>query len=213
MSEIKAILYYVHDPMCSWCWAWRPVWLELRRSLPSNMAWKYVLGGLAPDSDELMPEQTRKMIQQHWRQIQCSIGTPFNFDFWTDCQPRRDTYKACRAVVAAARQNGEEAMIEAIQKAYYLRAMNPSEPGVLATLAQEIGLNKDRFTKDLLSDQVQRAFQQQLALRDRLGVRSFPGLRIQVDGQLFSIQHDYHSVVPVLDQLERCLENHLKQCG
>jgi protein-disulfide isomerase-like protein with CxxC motif len=61
-------------------------------------------------------------------------GTEFNFDFWTKCQPRRDTYKACRAVIAASQQNAEEAMIEAIQKAYYLRAMNPSEHDSRRTL-------------------------------------------------------------------------------
>ncbi|MBT8071851.1 MAG: DsbA family protein, partial [Gammaproteobacteria bacterium] len=130
-----SVLYYVHDPMCSWCWAYRPVLQRLREHLPVEIRWQNVLGGLAPDSDQPMPGATRQMVQGHWRQIQSSVGTRFNFDFWSRCQPRRDTYKACRAVIAASFQAAEERMIQAIQEAYYLRAMNPSEPATLAELA------------------------------------------------------------------------------
>ena len=93
--------------MCSWCWAYRPSMLLLRKNLPDEIQWQNVLGGLAPDSDQPMPEQTRLMVQNHWRKIESTLGTKFNFDFWTKNQPRRDTYKACRAVIAASRQHAE----------------------------------------------------------------------------------------------------------
>ena len=80
--------------MCSWCWAYRPTLLKLRESLPDEIRWQNVLGGLAPDNDQPMPDETRQMVQGHWKTIQSGVGTEFNFDFWTQCQPRRDTYKA-----------------------------------------------------------------------------------------------------------------------
>ena len=179
--------------------------LELQENLPDEVRWQNVLGGLAPDSDQPMPEHTRQMVQSHWRQIQASVGTEFNFDFWTICQPRRDTYKACRAVIAASNQQAEEPMIEAIQKAYYLRAMNPSDPETLADLAAELGLDRALFAEDFGSMQTEAEFQRQLLLRDRLNVRSFPSLVLERDSLLSFIAHDYQDSLTTLAQIKDCL--------
>ena len=205
MSEPAATLYYVHDPMCSWCWAYRPSLLQLRANLPEGVRWQNVLGGLAPDNDEPMPDNLKNMIQGHWKHIQSTIGTDFNFDFWTQCQPRRDTYKACRAVIAAAQQQAEEVMIEAIQKAYYLRAMNPSEPCTLADLAADAGLNRERFARDQVSAQTETELRRQLSLRDNLKVRSFPSLVLENGSVRTAIRHDYQDFQPTLNEIHACL--------
>jgi len=189
--------------MCSWCWAYRPGMLLLRENLPGEIKWQNVLGGLAPDCDEPMPEQTRSMVQAHWRQIESSIGTKFNFDFWTKNQPRRDTYKACRAVIAASCQNAGERMIESIQHAYYLRAMNPSEPSILEGLAVELGLDSARFMKDFASAQTEAGLRSQLLLRDKLGVRSFPSLVLEHESRYTLIGHDYQNYRNSLEEIER----------
>jgi putative protein-disulfide isomerase len=164
-----------------------------------------VLGGLAPDSDQPMPEQTRQMIQGHWRRIQSDIGTEFNFDFWTQCQPRRDTYKACRAVIAATYQDAEEAMVEAIQKAYYLRAMNPSDPETLADLATELGLDRPLFVEDFYSAKTEAELRRQFLLRDGLNVRSFPSLVLKHNSRLTVIHHDYQDFRVSLAEIQSCL--------
>ena len=203
MPKSPNILYYVHDPMCSWCWAYRPCMLGLRENLPEEIQWQNVLGGLAADNDQPMPEQTRQMVQAHWRQIQTTVGSEFNFDFWSKCQPRRDTYKACRAVIAASYQQAEEEMIEAIQKAYYLRAMNPSEPETLADLADELGLDRSRFLDDLGSEHTEAELQRQLRLRAKLNVRSLPTLVLAHDARYTIISHDYHDSSITLDTIHQ----------
>ena len=201
----QARLYYVHDPMCSWCWAYRPCLLELRERLPADITWQNVLGGLAPDTDRPMPEQTRRMIQDHWRHIEATVGSEFNFEFWTKCQPRRDTYKACRAVIAAANQGAEEAMIESIQRAYYLRAMNPSEPETLADLALELQMNREVFIQDLNSERTENELRRQFELRDRLRVNRFPSLVLCRNSVCSVIRHDYRSAQTSLEAIQRCL--------
>jgi putative protein-disulfide isomerase len=179
--------------------------LQLRENLPEQIAWQNVLGGLAPDSDQLMPEQTRQMIQGHWRRIQSDIGTEFNFDFWTQCQPRRDTYKACRAVIAATCQDAEEAMVEAIQKGYYLRAMNTSDPETLADLATELGLDRPLFVEDFYSEKTEAELRRHFLLRDGLNVRSFPSLVLKHDSGLTIIQHDYQDFRVSLAGIQSCM--------
>ena len=124
--------------MCSWCWAFRPAWTAIRARLPKDITPKRVLGGLAPDTRQPMPEAMRTYIQDNWRRIERAVpGTKFNFEFWNRCRPKRSTYPACRAVIAAIAQGREfeEPMIEAIQRAYYLDARNPSDDETLIALA------------------------------------------------------------------------------
>lgn len=169
-------LFYIHDPMCSWCWGYRPTWQKLKAALPDNIQVENLLGGLAADNDQPMPVEMQHTIAGHWQNIQSMLGTEFNFDFWDQCSPRRDTYKASRAVVAAASQGLEEEMITAIQRAYYLRAMNPSEADTLVQLATELGMDTADFRLDLVAADTDTKFRQQIHQARRLGIRSFPSL-------------------------------------
>ena len=56
MPSSKPKLYYVYDPMCSWCWGYKPIWKEISEAISDEVEIIYVVGGLAPDSDVPMPE-------------------------------------------------------------------------------------------------------------------------------------------------------------
>ena len=200
MPETRT-LYYVHDPMCSWCWGYQRTWEQLRAALPDSVTVVNVVGGLAPDTDEPMPLEQQKTIAGYWADVAEQTGAEFNFDFWQDCQPRRSTYPACRAVLAAGKQQAEQAMIDAIQRAYYLRAMNPSDNSTLITLAAELGLDEKQFSEDLTSPEIQAALEQNFVLRRKIGVYSFPSL-VLAQGEIFlPIEVDYQSFRTGLDTI------------
>ena len=127
--------------MCSWCWGFSKTWSAIKSSLSDDISIQYVMGGLAPDSNEPMTDEMREYIQMNWRKIERSVpGTKFNYDFWTNCSPKRSTYPACRAVIAIRKQNPslEEKMINSIQHAYYIDAKNPSDDSTLIGLASKL---------------------------------------------------------------------------
>ncbi|WMP16228.1 DsbA family protein [Thiothrix lacustris] len=202
----ETILYYVHDPMCSWCYAFRPIWMQIQQQLPATIRVQYVLGGLAPDSDQPMPPETRAYVQSQWHKIIQSVpGTVFNFAFWEQCQPRRSTYPACRAVLLAREQgqDGEIAMIHAIQDAYYQHAQNPSDTDTLCALAQQIGLDVAAFARNLNAETTQQALLAEMALARRIGGNSFPSLFLQRDGKIRRVAHDYTNAGRVLAEIKR----------
>lgn len=201
-------LYYYHDPMCSWCWAYRSISDQLFARLPANIELTYILGGLAPDSNEPMPESTKQAIAGYWKNIQGRLGTEFNFDFWTQCQPRRSTYPACRGVIAAGEQKADIAMIDAIQRAYYLRAMNPSDNTTLITLAGELGLDSERFTSDLSSAATEKKLQDDISCTRSSPIQGFPSLALELDGQKVAIVQDYNSHQRSLDDIADRLARH-----
>ena len=197
-------LFYIHDPMCSWCWGFSHTWNKVKNSLPSEINVQYVLGGLAPDSSEVMPNEMREYIQMNWHKIEQKIpGVSFNYTFWDSCTPKRSTYPACRAVIAVKNQNPdlEQTMVKLIQQAYYLDAKNPSEDDVLISLAKTLDLDIKQFTQDLNSESTQQLLSDDIALMQSLGVSSFPSLVLQTTNGIKSITIDYNNPKLILNQI------------
>lgn len=201
---MQPILYYVHDPMCSWCWGFSRTLNELLDSLPDNIEVRRLLGGLAPDTDSPMPASMQQHIKSNWTRIEDTIaGVKFNFDFWTKNSPRRSTYPACRAVIAA-RQQGEKydiLMTSEIQKAYYQDARNPSDNSVLTELARNLNLSLEKFKKDLSSDETHEKLMEEINMARELYAASFPNLVLKVESEFFSIPVDYNNSKIMLEAI------------
>ncbi len=206
------ILYYIHDPMCSWCWGFRKVRDEVFDVVKEQVKIEYVVGGLAPDSETIMPADMQQSIRGNWQRIQQEIpGTEFDYDFWTKCQPRRSTYPACRAIIAAGmqqvetdRKQFEKDMLLAIQQAYYLHAENPSDITTLCKLAENIGIDAEQFSVDIQSEACQKKLVQQLEFCREMGVYSCPSLVIKRPEAEASLLHiDYNDSQKIIKQIIR----------
>ena len=198
------VLYYVHDPMCSWCWGFIPVLKDFLEKLPDGIRVKRLLGGLATDTTAPMPAAMRQTIEATWRRIQETIpGTVFNHDFWTQCSPRRSTFPACRAVIAARMQGAafDARMTRAIQLAYYTQARNPSDDVTLVELAGELGLDTSVFVAALRSEPVQQQLLAEIELSRQLHATSFPSLVLKTDSTEWRIPVDYNDSTPMLEMV------------
>ncbi len=170
-------LLYVLDPMCGWCYGFQPELETFLRKYPSaDVDW--IMGGLAPDSDQPMDESLRQTISSYWYQIEEKTQVAFNHDFWKLNTPYRSTYPACRAVIAAESLRAKSAhqMVKAIQSAYYLEAKNPALEDTLIACACAIDLDKKLFSEMLESEEIEERFQQHLSITYQLKVSGFPAL-------------------------------------
>jgi len=197
-----ATLYYVADPMCSWCWGFASTLERIESQLRPDVHVQLVLGGLAPDSQEPMDEATKAYVQRAWRTVGETTGAQFNFAFWGQCAPRRSTFPACRAVLAAGDQGRE--MFGAIQRAYYVEARNPSDTTTLIEVAGELGIDSQAFADRLTSDATQELLHQQFQLRDRLQARAFPTLLLQRNDTVVPLARGFAA----FEELEAPLRNH-----
>ena len=198
------VLYYVHDPMCSWCWAFNKTWAAIQVGLPESIELRYLLGGLAPDSDQPMDAGLKERISSGWYRIQQQVpGTQFNHNFWTECQPRRSTYPSSRALIAARTldKTAEKPMLLAIQQAYYLHAKNPADDAVLIECAGQIGLDTKDFTELLNHPSTQQQLLMEIKLARGMGVNSFPSIVLQQGEQTQVLSYDYNDPQVLLNQL------------
>ena len=190
--------------MCSWCWAFKPTWDKVKGALLGQVKLDYLLGGLAPDSNQPMPIETRKYVKGNWKRIQEMIpNTRFNYDFWTSCEPKRSTYPACRAVICAKLQHPdfENLMIFGIQKSYYLEAQNPSNENVLIDIAENLGVDTEKFKIDLHSSQINEILIDEIKLARSMEINSMPTLALQNNGTIKIIDIDYLDANYIIKQI------------
>ena len=203
---MKPILYYLYDPMCSWCWGLKPVWDEVKTHLQDEVDIVYVVGGLAPETEEPMDAEMRTYLQQAWRKITDITGVEFNHDFWRLNTPKRSTYPACKAVLVARQSGQEQQMFMAIQQLYYQQAGNPSEYENLYRLAEELGLERQQFIEQIHSEEIAALLQQEIMLAEQLGARGFPSLVLLKDKTAHFIEHSYTDVEENLNKIRALLK-------
>jgi len=197
-------LYYIHDPMCSWCYAFDGVLKQIEVDLPKSIKVEKILGGLAPDSIEVMPASMAAMIESNWRKIEQRVaGVRFNFDFWKLNQAMRSTYPSCRAVLAAKKQGSdfEDKMIAQIQSAYYQNAENPSLDSILIKCAKQIGLNVRVFESDYGGEFINELLLQQIQFSRSVGVSTYPSLCLEIDQNILPIMIDYNNADYIVEQI------------
>ncbi len=178
MTEV----FYIADPMCSWCWGFAPVIAKVGAELKPDIGLRLVLGGLAPDSELPMEESMLRYVKSAWRAVAERTGAEFNHDFWERHHPRRSTWPACRAVLAAGDRALE--MFSAIQRAYYTDARDPSDKQTLADLGAELGFDRDLFLKAIDAPATHAQLAKEFELRDQLGAMSYPSVGVERSGEL-----------------------------
>jgi putative protein-disulfide isomerase len=152
----------------------------------------------------------QRKLADTWHRIMGQIpGVKFNFAFWDTASPRRATYPACRAVIAA-RLQGEQydtAMTRAIQHAYYLEARNPSDESTLIALADEIGLDSTAFTRALRDPHTQKILLEEIARSRAMQADSFPSLVLEHLGNLTTIPINYTDHHAMLETVQHLIAN------
>jgi putative protein-disulfide isomerase len=200
------ILWYFADPMCSWCWGFSPVIETLREEYRDRMKIALVLGGLRHETAS-MTAAGRTEILHHWREVHARTGQPFRFDNALPEGFVYDTEPACRAVVTVG--GLDSALIfplfKAIQNAFYAGGHDVTQPGVLADLAAELGVDRNAFLPAFDSDAARAKTQAHFKQTRQAGVRGFPALILQQDTQLTPVSSGCQPLDTVRAAIETCI--------
>lgn len=172
----KKILWYIADPMCSWCWGFMPVMDEVRKTVGDRMRLEIVPGGLRPGTKDPLPAAQREEILHHWHTVHRKTGQPFRFEGALPAGFIYDTEPASRAVVVASAVNPDWAfaLFKAIQSAFYVEQRDVTHPDVLGDLAAEAGLDAASFSRAFASDEAKSETAKQFGKARQWGVRGFP---------------------------------------
>ena len=195
MMEKIGTLYYFGDPMCSWCWGFKPVLEQVDREYP-ELERVTVMGGLRGGEEQPMSDGLAEMIQGAWNRIEGSTGQPFNHELWRQHRPLATTLPACKAVLTARLMDPktEWPYMVGMFKAYFNEAMDPSQRETPLRVAGQEGLDRGEFSAMLDSNEVEEALQKDLSTTRRFGITGFPSVVLTVGDTHYLISPGYQPI-------------------
>ena len=177
----ERILWYIADPMCSWCWGFAPIVKAIKLNYSEYLKIEPVMGGLRPWTKLEIASEQRAEILSHWKAVNRRTGQPFSFEGAMPEGFIYDTEPSCRGVAAMALINPELvfSLLESIQFSFYVEQKDVTNPRILAQLAGKIGIDMDSFLQVFESDEAKNKVSIHFNKVRRWGVNSFPTVAVQ----------------------------------
>ncbi|SHI66557.1 DsbA family oxidoreductase [Parasporobacterium paucivorans] len=203
-SNKKIDIIEFTDPVCTWCWGSEPFLRKLETWYGDQLEVKYVMGGLVKDIRDFYdsyndigrdPERSNKQIVKHWVEASERHGMPVEsegFHLFSNEYP--STYPQNIAYKAAQMENQvlADKFLRRMREASSAEAKQTSRPEVQIELASEVGLDISKFLERLSDGSAEAAFQEDLKITQKYGVRGFPTFLVRY-GDKEILLHSYQS--------------------
>jgi len=196
---MTAVLHYIYDPLCGWCYGAEPLWTAA--AAVTGLELRLHAGALWPQPTKL-PEGTRLYIRQADARIAQMSGQPFGEPYLTGLLLDPDLVLDSRPVIAAvlAAQSLDETkalpMLRGIQHGHYEQGRRVVEEGTLAEIAGEIGLDPVAFVAAYRSVPVDEHIAASREFMNNVGAQGFPTFVLEIDGDWFAVPHGRFAAAP-----------------
>jgi putative protein-disulfide isomerase len=143
------VLHYIFDPLCGWCYAAAPL-VKAARSVPGLAVQWHAGGMLTGAHTRTITADWREHVIASDQRIAEMTGQPFGDAYFNgllnDIGAPLDSEPPTTALLAAEALAGKGLeMLSAQQQAHYVDGKRISEPAVLRTLAQDLGLDASAY--------------------------------------------------------------------
>ena len=178
MNTPAALLHYIHDPLCGWCYGASPLVTAARAVLPVRA---HGGGMMAGRNRRQVDADLRNYVMPHDQRIAQLSGQVFGERYFNgllaDTTAVFDSGPPIAAVLAMQSLQGNDAgldLLAAIQRAHYHDGRRISDEHVLIALAGQLGADGAAFSAAMQQQQLEEHFQATHNLLAQVGGRGFP---------------------------------------
>ncbi len=200
MREAALEIIGFTDPYCTWCWGSEPVLRKIQEVYGDQVSISFVMGGLVKEKDMrnfsdpgagIGGDQWYRQLAEHWadasRRHMMPVDVQVFFDIKDDVF---STYPACIAFEAAQLQGKEmgKRYLRRLREAAAAERLAIQRSDVQVELAEEIGLDRDKFLESIQNGKAENAFRQDLEECHRRGIQGFPSFLLRGFGEEVSLR-------------------------
>lgn len=212
---MRQTLWYIADPMCSWCWGFSPVIERTRLEYADRLKFELLLGGLRPGTKISLPAAQREEILDHWHAVHRTTGQSFRFEGAMPQGFVYDTEPASRAVIAVSMMDEGAVfpLFKSIQRAFYAEQQDVTVPDVLTGLVGAAELDEQQFLRIFESDTARNRTLEHFQEARRRGVSGFPAVMMQDARGYALLTRGYCSYEALRSRLDAWLKAALSDRG
>lgn len=210
MPEINQnkTLWYIADPMCSWCWGFAPTIAAIRQRYAEQLTIAIKLGGLRPGTKHPIAKQQREEILGHWHNVKRLTGQPFLFEGAMPDGFVYDTEPACRGVVTVSNLTPSLTFpfFTAIQQAFYTQQIDVTQPDNLMQIAASLDIDAEQFLRIFSSEAIKQHTQADFGQTKQWGINGFPSLVLQNHESYLLLSSGYCPAETLYPQIDKLIE-------
>jgi len=177
----QGTIYFVVDPMCSWCWGFAPVIEEAREKLSGRFALVPVVGGLRSKGEMVWNDVSKAYLRKQWESVFARTQQPFEMTILQKERFEYDTYPACKAVVTVRQLHGDDAALDylhTIQEAFYAHGIDITKPRLLYGYYERLFGNSGKFAFMYATERMESLMHHDFAKARSMGATAFPSVVI-----------------------------------
>jgi putative protein-disulfide isomerase len=196
---MSAVLHYIYDPLCGWCYGAEP--LAWAATTVRDLVIELHAGELWPQPT-VLPAHTRDYIRQADMRIAQMSGQKFGAAYHDGLflDPTMVLYSrpTIAAVLAAESLDPGKAlsMLKAIQHAHYEQGRRVVEEDTLGDIAVESGFERGAFLAALRAAPVDAHIAESRRLMAQVGAQGFPTFVLQIGDDRYPVPHSRFASSP-----------------
>jgi len=203
---MKPTLFYVGDPMCSWCYGIAPELEKVRFHFSEIIDFEIIMGGLRPYNKETMTD-LKDFLTHHWDTVNQRSGQSFNYCILQDPNITYDTEPPCRATVIVRNSNPDKAFqfFAEVQSIFYQKNKNLHLVESYAPILQKLKIDQAKFTQNFNSPYFKELVKNDFLRSQQLGITKYPSIVLQHGEMHFMITTGFETAAEIIDKIQQVL--------
>ena len=200
-------IWFVTDPLCSWCWGMADDIDRTRASLADRVDFDFLLGGINTSSSLPVGEYGRRRLQSLWREVAEVTGQSFCGRLPHESFVYNSTLP-CRAVHAVRALSAAPpfAFLHLLQQQFFLRGVDICNPAVLVDLAERVGIDEFSFRRALADAGIHNRVSREFDTAREYGTQALPAVLAEDGAGRRLLVGGYVSTELLTEQLTRLLD-------
>lgn len=189
-------IYYVMDVLCGWCYGISDEINGLYEEYKDKIEFEIIPGGMwTGNYTQKMNKNLAAYIIEHNGHIEKISGKRFGVGFNSLLQTEivLDSMPGSKALTLAKTldKNKVFSYLKEIQNAFFVEGRDIRDKNLYVELAEKVGYDKDLFNSKWDTVELEKETQNAFAKVRELGVRSFPTVILDIDGNLSLLNQGY----------------------
>ncbi|QBF15316.1 DsbA family protein [Aliarcobacter thereius] len=206
----KDTLYYIGDPMCSWCYGMSDILKNIEKYCKTNdIKFQILVAGLRAGGGDVWNDNFKSFLKNEWSKISELTKKEFSFSILDLDFFNYDTRPACKAVyiVKLLIKDNSTKILEffsAIQNKFYAKSEDPKELKFYEEICKENEIDFDEFTNLFNDKKIEDDLEKEF-LFSRTFSSSMPSLVFIKEEKKTNISIGYSKYEDVVSKLEKIL--------
>lgn len=205
-------LVYVYDPLCGWCYGFKPVMRKLAERFKDQLRIRVVPGGLSIDENAQPISEGHGYISDSLELIKIKTGAAFGKPFVKLVEEGNyiyDSLPGCKAqnTINQLAPDQSLAYAEALQSAFFMEGKNLNHPETFLTILANFPVDPSEFEAVYTSDEIEKITRDQFTWVRNNSAEAFPSLLLEIGSETGLMSKGYRPYDTLESHLHHLIRN------